>query len=123
MVDMKRKITGKDIVFLQIVIMIYTGSSIAAKLAAAEALLSLKFCLFYGTEIVILGIYAILWQQAIKRFELSTAYANRAMVLVWSMVWAVLIFHNKITLQNIAGVLLVIAGTVIVNLDTRKEAV
>lgn len=118
---MKKKITIKNIIFLQLVIVIYTCSSIAAKFAAAESLLSLRFCLFYGIEIIILGVYAILWQQIIKRFELSVAYANRAMVLVWSMLWAVLIFHDRITVQNLAGVVLVIVGTVIVNLDTQEE--
>lgn len=120
---MKKKISWKDILFLQIVIIIYTGSGITAKFAAAQELLSLKFCLFYGIEIMILGIYAILWQQIIKKFELSVAYANRAMVLVWSMVWAAVIFHDEITLQNMFGVLLVIAGTVIINTDTGKETV
>ena len=120
---MKKKITFKDILFLQIVIMIYTGSSIAAKFAAAQELLSLKFCLFYGIEIMILGIYAVLWQQIIKRFELSVAYANRAMVLVWSMLWAVLIFQDEITIQNIIGIALVIVGTVVINLDMKEEAV
>ena len=120
---MKKKISIKDLLFLQIVIMIYTGSSIAAKFAANQELLSLKFCLFYGIEIVILGIYAVLWQQIIKRFELSVAYANRAMLLVWSMLWAVLIFHDEITPQNVVGVLFVIVGTMIINLDTKEEAV
>jgi len=119
---MKRKITFKDIVFLQFVIILYTGSSIAAKFAASQELLSVRFCLFYGVEMLILGIYALLWQQIIKRFQLSVAYANRAMVLVWSMVWAAVIFRDEITLQNIIGVLLVIVGTLIVNLDTGEEA-
>lgn len=120
---MKKKITIKDILFLQIVIMIYTGSSIAAKFAAAQELFSLKFCLFYGIEIMILGVYAILWQQIIKRFELSVAYANRAMVLVWSMLWAIFIFGDEITVQNIIGIVLVVVGTIVVNLDTKEEAV
>ena len=64
---------------------------------------------------MILGIYAICWQQIIKRFELSIAYANRAMVLVWSLLWAVVIFHDHVTVRNLAGIALVIAGTVIVN--------
>ncbi len=115
------KIPLKNILFLQVVIMIYTISGIAAKLAAAEALFSWKFCMFYGVEIVILGVYALLWQQVIKRFELSAAYANRAMVLVWSLLWAALIFHDQITWKNICGVLLVIAGTVIINLDMGEK--
>lgn len=120
--EMKKKITIKDILFLQLVIIIYTCSSIAAKFAAAESLFSFRFCLFYGIEIMVLGVYAVLWQQIIKRFELSVAYANRAMVLVWSMLWAVVIFHNEMTVQNLFGVALVIAGTAVVNLDTREEA-
>lgn len=120
---MKQKITIKDILFLQLVIMIYTGSSIAAKFAAAQELLSLKFCLFYGIEFLILGIYAVCWQQIIKKFELSIAYANRAMVIVWSMLWAVLIFKDTITLQNILGIALIVIGTVIVNKDTKEENV
>lgn len=119
---MKKKIGIKDILFLQLVIMIYTGSGIAAKFAAGRELFSPGFCLFYGLEIVVLGVYAILWQQIIKRFELSVAYANRAMVLVWSLVWAVCIFHDSLTVQNLAGIALVIAGTVIVNLDAGEGA-
>lgn len=118
---MKKKITWKDILFLQLVIMLYSGSSIAAKFAAAQEVFSLRFCLFYGIEIMILGMYAILWQQIIKRFELSVAYANRAMVLVWSLLWAVFIFHDEITVQNMIGILLVITGTLVLNLDTDTK--
>ncbi len=112
---MKKKIRIRDIILLQLVIMFYTTSSIMAKFAAAQDLFSMPFLLFYGAEIMILGIYAICWQQVIKRFELSVAYANRAMVLVWSLLWAVVIFHDKVTLRNLAGIVLVILGTVIVN--------
>ncbi|MDD7147747.1 MAG: transporter [Lachnospiraceae bacterium] len=112
---MKKKIRVRDIIILQLVIILYTGSSIMAKFAAAQELFSLPFLLFYGGEIMILGVYAICWQQIIKRFELSIAYANRAMVLVWSLLWAVVIFHDRVTFRNLAGIALVIAGTVIVN--------
>lgn len=116
----RRGIKIRNLLFLQIVIVLYTGSGIAAKLASAQPLLSPRFFAFYGIEIAILGVYAVLWQQIIKRLELSVAYANRAMVLVWSMLWAVLIFHNDITPQNLLGVALVVVGTVVVNLGTRE---
>ena len=67
------------------------------------------------------GVFAILWQQAIKKFDLSVAYANRAMVLLWSMIWAVLVFHDTITLKNILGVALVIAGTFVINTEKNQE--
>jgi len=70
-----------------------------------------------------LAVYAVLWQQIIKRFELSVAYANRSMAVVWSMVWAVVFFHDTITLQNIVGVLLVVVGMLIVNSENAKEEI
>lgn len=109
---MKKKL--KDILVLQIIVMIYTFSSIFAKLASGQETL-VSFLLFTGLEFVCLGVYALLWQQAIKWFELSVAYANRAMVLLWSMLWAVLVFHDRISVQNVLGVILVIAGTFVVN--------
>jgi len=114
-----KKITLKSILGLQGIVMIYTGSSIFAKLASGQKEIR-GLLLFTGLEFVCLAVYALLWQQAIKRFELSVAYANRAMVLLWSMLWAALVFHETITVQNLLGVLLVIAGTFVIN--TEKEA-
>lgn len=111
----------KNIVLLQGVIVIYTVSSIMSKKASSSGGDPLRFLFFFGMEFVALGVYAILWQQMIKRFELSVAYANRSMAVVWSMVWAVVFFHDTITIQNIAGVVLVVAGTLIINTDAEAE--
>lgn len=113
----KNKSILKNVFFLQIIIFIYTLATVTAKFASEETFLSFKFILFYGIEIAILGIYALLWQQIIKKFEISIAYANRAMALLWSLVWAVVFFKENITLKNVIGVLIVILGTIIVNRD------
>ena len=105
----------KNIIILQVIIMIYTLSTVAAKFASNEEFLSWKFILFYGIEILILGVYAILWQQIIKKFDISIAYANKAMSLLWSVVWAIVFFKEEITIQNIIGIIIVIIGTLIVN--------
>ena len=109
------KVEGKKkwilLILLQLVIMIYTLSGVAA----GYEFLSMGFILCYGVEICILGLYAIFWQQIIKRVDLSVAYANRSIAILWSMIWAALIFGEHISVQNIIGVLLVIAGTMIVN--------
>ncbi len=110
-----------NIAFMQVVVIIYTVSTVIAKFASGAELLSFRFLLFYGLEVLGLGIYAILWQQVIKRNPLSVAYANRAMTLLWSMLWAVIIFHNHITVQNICGVLLVMAGTFLVNTEVAHD--
>lgn len=106
-----------NVVFLQAIIVIYTLSGICAKLASSYELLSVKFIGFYGLEIVVLGVYAILWQQVLKRFDISVAYANRSIALIWSIIWAVVFFGEKITVPNIIGTIIVILGIVVVNLD------
>lgn len=116
-----KKITIKDILMLQGIIILYSISSVVANLASKQETMSMGFLLFYGLEVVILGIYAILWQQAIKKFELSIAYANRAMVVLWSMVWAVLFFGNQITAGNMVGLALIIVGTIIINREEKGE--
>ena len=115
--DRNKAITARQIVLLQLVVMLYTVSGIFAKFASGSEFLSLRFLLLYGGEILILGIYAILWQQIIKKVDLSVAYANRSVALIWSMTWAVLIFHETLKINQIIGVLVVIAGTILVNSD------
>lgn len=112
-----KKISPKLILALQLVVMLYTLSSVAAKMASGQAFLSLPFIVYYGVEILILGFYAIAWQQIIKRCDLSVAYANRSMAILWSLVWTVIFFHEALTIKNIIGVLIVFAGTMIVNSD------
>ena len=86
----------KTIVKLQIVVLIYTFASIFAKLASGEKLFSLSFCFFTGMELLVLFLYAMVWQQVMKKTELTVAYANREMYLLWSLRWAVVFLQNKI---------------------------
>ena len=73
------------------------------------------FILCYGLEIFVLGLYAIIWQQIIKRVDISIAYANRAVAVFWTMLWSFLLFNEKITVQNLIGVALIFVGTWVVN--------
>ena len=114
-----KKEFAKNIILLQVIIAIYTLSTVAAKFASGQEFLSAKFILFYGVEIIILGIYAIFWQQIIKKFEISVAYSNRAMGLLWSIVWAIVFFHESITVKNVFGVIIVIIGIMVVNSDDK----
>lgn len=115
----KQSIRLIDIIVLQLIVMIYTLSGVASKFAATGEFLSIRFILFYGLEIALLGVYAILWQQMIKKFDLSIAYANRSIALLWSMMWAVIFFQEHVSVKNIIGVLIVIVGTIIINSDGK----
>ena len=113
--EVKKKTKLKKIFILQIVIAIYTLSTVFAKFASGQEFMSFKFILYYGLEMFILAVYAVVWQQLIKKFDISVAYANKAMGLLWSIVWAILIFNETITIKNVIGVVIVIVGTIIVN--------
>lgn len=120
---MKRKLNFRDFLILQAVVIVYTASSVLGKLAAvsAEEENGWGFLLLYGVEIGVLGIYAVLWQQVIRRVELSVAYANRAVALLWSLLWAVFLFGEKITPAQLLGIALVMIGTAVINGGKEAE--
>lgn len=113
----------KTLFALHILLMVYSTSGIFSKLAAQETFLSFKFCLFYGAVIALLGIYAIFWQQIIKRLPLTTAFANKAVTVVWGIVWGIVFFHENVTFPKIVGAIFVIAGVVLyAKADGEEEA-
>lgn len=111
----------KTLLVLHIMLMVYSTSGIFSKLAAGQPFLSFKWCLFYGGVIALLGMYAIGWQQIIKRLPLTTAFANKAVAVVWGLIWGLVFFHEEITLAKIVGVLLVVAGVVLYSKSDKED--
>lgn len=97
-------------VYLHLLLFAYSFCGVFSKLAAENEFLSLKFCIFYGISILILGIYAILWQQILKKFTLTTAFFNKAVTIIWGMLWGILFFKEKITFNMIIGTIVVLVG-------------
>lgn len=104
----------KKYILLHLLLLFFSFCSVFSKLAAQYEFLSLQFCLFYGISILILGIYAILWQQIIKKMPLVVAFLNKAITIIWGMIWGALIFQEKITINMIIGCVIVIIGVVLV---------
>ncbi len=120
---MKKTEWIRNLLFLQALVCVFSISTVVARFASAEEFLSFRFILFYCLEVMVLGVYAVFWQQAIKRFDISIAYANKAMVLLWGLLWSVLLFHEPVTPKRVAGVLVVIAGVIILNLPEKEDPV
>ena len=108
-----RKIDKKVFLALHLLLLLFAGTTVLSKLAAGEEFLSLRFGLFFGGEFVLLGIYALGWQQILKRLPLTVAYTNKAVTLVWSMVFGVLFFHEQIRLKQVIGCALAVAGVLL----------
>lgn len=115
----KLQVTGpnrdklKVLLVLHLLLVLFSFSGIMSKLAAGYDFMSLGFVLCYGGMLCLLGVYAIGWQQVIKRLPLTTAYANRAITVVWGLVWGALLFNESITAPKVVGALVVLAGVVL----------
>ena len=112
---------GKTYVLLHLLLILLSFSGVCSKMAAKFPFLSIPFCLYYAGMIAILGIYAIGWQQVIKRLPITVAYANRAMMIVWGVVWGALLFHEAITLGKLLGAAIVIAGILLYVKENADE--
>lgn len=102
----------RAMVALHAILLLYSFSGIASKTAAQQPFMSLPFIFWYGVMVAILGVYAIVWQQVIKRVPLTTAYANKAVTIVWGLVWGAVIFHESITPLKLLGAAIVLAGVI-----------
>ena len=103
----------KTILALNVLLMFFSLGGIFSKLASKQPFLSLKFILCYGALLFIMFVYAIGWQQIIKRLPLTMAYANRAITIVWGIIWGLLFFNEKLNLGKVIGAVIVIAGVLL----------
>jgi drug/metabolite transporter (DMT)-like permease len=95
----------------------FAASAVFSKLASAESMLSLNWIKYYAAVIAILFIYAIAWQQIIKRMPIVTAYANKAVTVIWGIVFGYFVFGESITATKILGAVIIIAGVYLVVSD------
>jgi len=98
---------------LHIILFVYSFSVVLSKRAAQYPFLSLPFILHYGGLLVILGLYAIAWQQILKRIPVATAYTNKALLSVWTVTWGMVFFHERLTWGKLLGILIILCGVLL----------
>jgi uncharacterized membrane protein len=107
----------KDYALLHFSFIIYSFVAVLSKTAALQGILSVGFFTFTALELVLLAIYALMWQQCLKRFSLMKAYANKGIVVLWNLTWASVLFNERITLENLFGCAVIILGIMVVSSD------
>ncbi len=104
----------KRLLILHLNILLFSFTGIFSKLCAnsigRSGVFSINTFIFAGLILINCGIYAIFWQQNLKHFDVNIAYAHRSVYNVWSLLWSVLIFSERITVGNVLGTVLIIAG-------------
>lgn len=97
-------------IFALLAIVIESFSSAILKMAGQYPLFSMHYLLWFALAVAVMGIYAVAWQLVLEHLPLSTAYMRKGITYVLIFVWAALLFHETITLQQIVGIVIIILG-------------
>jgi drug/metabolite transporter (DMT)-like permease len=109
----------KNYLFLHASLLLYSFGSVLSKMASAEEFLSLAFILYYSLFLAVLFVYALLWQQILKRFPLTVAFANKAITILWGIVWGVLFFGEVLRWGMLLGSVIIVSGIYLVVSDDK----
>lgn len=109
----------KDYFLLHFIILMYSLGGIFSKLASNEKFITFSFICFYGMLLLVLLLYAILWQQILKVIPLTTAFANKSFTVIWGMVWGAILFNEEISFSMIIGSLIIFVGVYLVVNDNE----
>ena len=112
----------RNLLFLHLLFFLYSLFSVFSKMGSRAEAFSLQFFLCYGAAFLMLGIYALGWQQIIKVLPLSTAFANKAVTVVWGLVWGKLLFNENITTGKLIGIGFIVAGIVLFSYSGKSVA-
>lgn len=118
---MKNKINIKNIVLLEISFFIYSLSAMCLKNATFGDKGFSHLMIFFVLAVFLLGFYAILWQQVLKRMPLNTAFSNKGITIIWGIIWGKLVFNESINIGMIIGAIIVICGIVIMMYKKEDE--
>ena len=104
---------ASDIFFLHVLFCLYSLFSVCSKLGGQADSFSLPFFAWYGAAFLLLGIYAIGWQQILKRMSLLRAFSGKAVVVLWGVFWGALLFQEAVTVRKVVGAFVTMAGIVL----------
>lgn len=93
--------------------LLYACVTLFTKFAAQQEFMSILYCLALFGAIGIMGVYAVCWQQVLKRIDLSTAYMFKGTSLIFVMLLAYALFGEAITIMNIIGAVVIVLGIIL----------
>lgn len=109
-------------ILLQISFFIYALSSFFSKLATYNNVEIKNVIICYMLSVFCLGINAIIWQQILKKMNLSIAYSNKGVTIIWGLIFGIIFFNEEISFEKITGIFIVILGIfILMRKDENKE--
>lgn len=111
----------KPFILLQVALFVMSLGGVCSKMAGRKELFSPLFFIFYGALLLILFVYAIVWQQVLKKVSLTVAYASKGVGILYGILWGVLIFDEEIRWNMILGAILVLIGVYCYIIEELRE--
>lgn len=102
--------SGLQIIYLITINIFYAFTGFFTKKASLNEFLSWKYVAYLVGAVMVLGIYAILWQQIIKKMPIADAYMFRGTAIIFTMLIAAICFGETIGVKNIIGSVIIICG-------------
>lgn len=93
--------------------LLYACVSLFTKYASQHEFMSWNYMQGLIGAVGMMGLYAMLWQQVLKRIELSMAYMFKGTSLIFVIIFAYVFFGEQITCNNIVGAIIIIVGIVL----------
>ncbi len=109
----KIRVKAKYVIVLHLLLLVYSFSGVLSKMASEQQFLSLKFIIYYSGVIFILCVYAFAWQFILKELPLSIAFSNKAITVIWGIIWGMVFFGEKLRLTLIIGGCMIIVGIIL----------
>lgn len=116
-----KKTKLNSIFLMHAAFLVYTLYPLLGKFATRYELLSFPFLALYCVVFGVLFVYAILWQQVLKKIPLTTAIANKSITIVWGMIFGLLIFREQVSLKMIIGAFLILSGILILSTEKMEN--
>ena len=111
--NFKNKMKALQYISLIAINFLYSCVALFTKYASQQEFMSWNYMLGVIGAVGVMGLYAILWQQVLKRIELSVAYMFKGTSIVFIMLLAYALFGEQITWNNIIGAIIIIVGIVL----------
>ena len=97
-------------IVLILVYLFYASISLLLKYTGLQEPLSIEWCLGFAGVVAALGVYAIIWQQILKHFDLGTAYMFKGVSLIFIMLLLYWCYGEPITPTKILGTCVIVVG-------------
>ena len=118
----KNTLSGRDgkesriasVAILQIAVLFQAVAGVFSKLASGNNFWSWEYWLPFGASLFCTFIFALLWQVALKRISLISAFLGKSVGTFWMALFGCLLFQETLNFGKIIGLLLVIGGAFLV---------